>query len=162
MRVNYTSSLWNITEDGNKVNAKVNTGRKLNPEREYDKKLIDNGIAAQSGYVYESTWVTLVGEAYNRFKKHELKDGALIIPTDIEVKTEPYYGQLRDAYGNAIEGSYGKVYPKTPRVTIFDFKLPEENTSYDKAPRVEEVPTSKAVEKVNEAAPEINEDECPF
>lgn len=126
-------TVWDIDDDGKKAVIRMSSSRKVKEDQ--DKVAIEKGIA-KNGYI-STNWnfVNFVGKAYNQLKKYEIKSGDRITNLDARIQMEPYWNEEMQSVS----------YPKNPRITVFGFELPQQNsTNLDKAPEVEkEEPTSK-------------------
>lgn len=173
MRKTTRLKLWEIEDRGNYADVRASESRKVREDNAYDKTQIDNGVA-QNGYIGTS-WsnVRFAGHAYNKLKTLGTED--TVTNLEFSIDKEPYYGDTSAELNFAIssleraniinEGAikkldkqYGKVFPKVPRITIWDFDTLAEaeeknnaNNQYaqniDKAPQVE-VAVQKPVQPI--------------
>lgn len=115
----------------------LTTSRKCDPT--YDKKMIDEGIAKEynGDFYVSSNWsAVLIGEAFNRAKKHGLNEKDKITNVVCDFTNEPYYNN---------NGT--KVY-SNPTLKIFDFEFYGDNSpkGMDIPPKVEENETYSSKE----------------
>lgn len=159
---NTNFTIWNIEDNGKMATVDLSTGRKVDENNQFDKVKIEKGIA-KNGYVNESfRFVRFVGQAYNKLKKHDLKEKDRITNLSMNWDFEGFWNESTQA----IE------YPKYPRITVFSFDIPGEEDSgdnnntqtprnIDKAPEVyEEDPFDTA--KTPEPKGSEDEEENPF
>lgn len=195
--------VWEIDDKDGVAIVKMSTSRKLK-ENDYDANLAEKGIA-KKGYV-STTWsfVRFIGKAYNQLAKHReaIENGTSITNVDFIIEQEPYYGEQPNAVNDAINvlekakkvkagvlkketSTYGVVYPKNIKITVFSFELVGENEeveekeikpvvtkpikNLDKAPKVEkeeyeldeeDLIVDEVVE--DEEIEDENEEEMPF
>lgn len=118
-------TVWEIDDDGKKAVVRMSSSRKVKEDQ--DQLAIEKGIA-KNGYISTSwSFVNFVGKAYNQLKKYEIKSGDRITNLNARIQMEPYWSKENE----------GIAYPRTPRITVFDFELPQQNgVDLDKAPMV--------------------------
>lgn len=157
MRVKITDrcKIWEVKDMNGYAEVKFSCSRKVKEDNNYDKILIEKEIA-KNGYVSDyHSFVRFVGHAYNKLKK--LEDNAAITNLDAQIySTEPYWDSNNECV----------AYPKSERITVFDFELFEYNNAnnvrnMDVAPQVSEE-IEKEEEEENKEETLLAEDECPF
>jgi len=120
-------TIWEIDDDGKKATVRMTSSRKV---RDDEKSLVEHKIA-KNGYVNTSwSFVNFVGKAYNQLKKYEIKEGSRITKLNMKIQMEPYWDSKNEVV----------AYPKNPKLTVFEFELPETSgkKDLDKAPVVVE------------------------
>jgi hypothetical protein len=120
-------TVWEIDDDGKKATVRMTSSRKV---RDDEKSLVEHKIA-KNGYVNTSwSFVNFVGKAYNQLKKYEIKEGSRITKLNMKIQMEPYWDSKNEVV----------AYPKNPKLTVFEFELPETSgkKDLDKAPVVVE------------------------
>lgn len=192
--------IWEVNDNDGYAIVQMSESRKLKEEDSFDMSLKKNGVS--NGKEYISTqwnYVRFVGRAYEKLKN--LDTSNQITHLIMDVNKEPYFGDKNAEINSAIsllekrgvirEGEIarlpreeGTVFPRQPRITVFNFKLASEvednsfnsneaTKKIDKAPTVEVADTNKYQEPTSMGTPVyINEnkeevsitasDKCPF
>ena len=133
-------TVWNVQDMGNYMEVALNTGRKLK-DTDYDKALITNGVVKEGSKYINTRWsfIRLTGEAFNRAKKHELKDGDRITNLELSFNQEPFFDKKINEVG----------YPKNIKITVLNFEF------FSSEPQNGNMDTPPTVES-------ISDDDCPF
>jgi hypothetical protein len=109
------ATVWEIEDHETWANVKISSSRR------------DKRITEGNQYINTNWFATFVGDAHNKIS--ELKKGMRIEIVSGTVSQEPY---MKDGV---------KTYPKSPKVTIFDFSILSRseggNSGFDKAPAVD-------------------------
>jgi hypothetical protein len=132
-------TIWEIVDHEKSATIRMACGRKVKENDTYDDARIEHGIA-KNGYVNTNFYnVDFVGKAYNQLKKYEIDEGSKITNLKVKFDSEPrWLNEYTNKSGEKITAHVD--YPKTPKIKVFEFELPEANpsrTNLDKAPIVE-------------------------
>ena len=122
-----TFTVFSPNDRGKSIVCNLSSSRKCNPE--YDKKIIDDGIAKEynGNYYVSSNWNAIfTGKAYNKAKKYNIESYSRITNVVCDISNEPY------------NNSDGETIYNHPSLRIIDFDFVESQNSngMDTPPRV--------------------------